>query len=92
MTAKMRFLGLVALLQLALCSIALAHPARQSVAFSTDPDDTLHINERGELEGELFDERGELKRNAKVMLQSRQSPGFNYGGSSESSKVSLMRS
>ncbi|UZJ57547.1 hypothetical protein CBS101457_006867 [Exobasidium rhododendri] len=74
-----RISGLLTLLQLVLVSITLAAPSSRRVAFSTNSTDDLHINERGELEGELFNERGEMKPNPRVMLQSRQNPSFDYG-------------
>ena len=73
------FARLVALLHLALLTTVIAAPARLSAAFKNETE--LTINERGELVGELYDERGEMKPNPRVMLQSRQNPGFNYGSS-----------
>lgn len=40
---------------------------------------TIEVDERGNLLGDLIDERGEPLINPRVNLQSRQNPGFDYG-------------
>lgn len=62
----------------------------RSISAERESDSELFLNERGELDGEIYDKRGEMYKNPKInlvgrgqakMLEKRQNPGFNYGGS-----------
>lgn len=81
------FCQLLALAMLASAVLA-SGPSRRS-ASADSAGAQLFIDERGELEGELFDKRGKMLPNPRVNLvkraeferrkSKRQSPGFNYG-------------
>ncbi|PWN34494.1 putative EXG1-exo-beta-1,3-glucanase, major isoform [Meira miltonrushii] len=62
----------------------------RSISAERESESELFLNERGELDGELYDKRGKMFQNPKInlagrgetkMLEKRQQPGFNYGSS-----------
>lgn len=85
------FVQFAVLLHLTLVSQAFAKPRRLDTRILEPSDDDLRLNDRGELVGELYDERGTLRRNSRIDLQSRQNPSFNFGGSSTYGRRSKVR-
>lgn len=75
------FAQFAVLLQLALLSQVFARPYRLDSRILEPSETDLRLNDTGELMGELFDGRGQLKRSARIDLQSRQNPGFDFSSS-----------
>ena len=60
-------------------------PVGAFVPFGNDTRPVIRADSSGKLQDSLLNERGELLDNARIVLESRQSPAFPYG----SQKVSL---
>ena len=58
---------------------AVAAPVGAFVPFGNDTRPVIRANERGELQDSLRDERGGMLSNPRIVLESRQNPGFPYG-------------
>lgn len=63
-------------------------PIGAYVPYGNDTRPVIRANAKGELQDSLLNERGELIKDARIVLESRQSPGFAYG----SFKVSIQAS
>lgn len=65
---------------LALVSLqVVAAPATQFTSYGNDSRPVIRANAEGKLQDSLLDERGNLIKDARIVLESRQNPGFKYG-------------
>lgn len=70
------FLRLTLILQIALASFSLARSTQYNAT-----DSVVHLDERGELQGNLYNKHGRMVRRVRVEMQKRQNPSFDFANS-----------